>query len=84
MATLSDAMERSAEKARVSGLTFWDRGRDAAKALSRGERLLRDRGFKGVAAHVAMPSRQRTAVLALLGGGLAALLLLGVGVARKE
>jgi len=84
MAALSHSLEVAAESARVSGLALRDRGRDASRAVSRGERLMRERGFKGAAAHIAMRSRQRRTLLALAGGGLLAVLALRFRKRRRE
>jgi len=84
LATLSHSLELAAESARVSGLALRDRGRDASKAVTRGERLIRERGFKGAAAHVAMRSRQRNTLLVLAGGGLMAILALQLRKSRQE
>jgi len=84
LAILSHSLDLAAESARVSGLALRDRGRDASKAVSRGERLIRERGFKGAAAHVAMRSRQRRTVLALAGASLLGVLALTLRKGRGE
>ena len=84
MATLSHALELAAESARGSGLALRDRGRDASRAVSRGERLVREGGFKAAAAHIAVRSRQRKTLLALAGGGLLAVLALQFRKSRQE
>jgi hypothetical protein len=83
LARLSDSLERAGENAMASGLAVRDRSRDAARALSRSKRVLRDGGFRAAAAQVATHPRRRPLLLALGAGTVAALLLVGVGVSRS-
>lgn len=66
---ISDSLEALAEGARKSGLVLRDRGRDGARALERGERTLREGGFLGAGARLAVLARRNAAVL--VGGALA-------------
>ena len=77
LAKMSDSLERAAESARISGMALRDQGRDAAKALSRGERVLREEKCTGAAVRLVLRSRRkRSILLAVAGGGLLALFLL--------
>lgn len=76
LARMSDSLEWAAEIAETSGMALRDQARDAANALSRGERVLREEKFTGAAARAALRSRRkRSTLLAVAGGGLLAFLL---------
>jgi len=76
LARISKSLERLAEGAMTSGLTLRDQSRDAARAISRGERTLRRDGFVGVGARAAVFARRHAGMIVLLGGGMASFLLL--------
>jgi len=68
LGSVSDSLETVAESARASGLALRDRGRDAARALERGEQVLRTSGFPGAAAEVALMARRNAGKMALTAG----------------
>lgn len=76
LAVLSDSLETVAEGARTSGLAVRDSGRDAARAVARAERVLRDAGFVGASAALAVRARRHATGLALAGAGMLALALI--------
>ena len=65
LGAVSDSLETVAESARASGLALRDRGRDAARALERGEKVLRTSGFPGAAAEMALLARRNAGKIAL-------------------
>lgn len=68
LASVSSSLETVAESARASGLAIRDRGRDAARALDRGERVLREDGLTGAAVHVGYHARRHAGKLAAAAG----------------
>ncbi len=82
LSLLSDSLERAGESAMASGLVLRDRGRDAAQAVSRSERVLRKGGFRGAAVRAATHPRRGAYLVALGAGTAVALLLVGFGVRR--
>ncbi|HKJ01149.1 MAG TPA: hypothetical protein VJ997_01805 [Longimicrobiales bacterium] len=70
LSTMSDGLEALAESARASGFAMRDRGRDAAKALSRGERVLREGGLPGAAVGTAVLAKRHAKTIAVAGIGL--------------
>ncbi|MEJ2206358.1 MAG: hypothetical protein P8170_19885 [Gemmatimonadota bacterium] len=69
LSAVSDSLETVAEGAGASGRALRDRGRDAAQALSRGERVLREEGLPGAVAGTAAVARRNVGKLALAGAG---------------
>ena len=76
MGRVSDSLARMAEAAHVSGLAVRDRARDSARALSRGERILRREGFSGAAARAALRARRHLKTAAVVGGSIVVVVLL--------
>lgn len=66
----STSLETVSERAQLAGNALRDRGRDAARALGRGERVLRERGFGGAAGHTATFARRHARKLAVAVAGL--------------
>lgn len=77
LAAVSDSLEAVAEGAGASGRALRDRGRDAARALSRGERVLREDGLTGAAVGTAILARRNAGKIALAGAGILTLVALG-------
>lgn len=74
LSTMSDGLEALAESARATGFAMRDRGRDAANALSRGERVLREGGLPGAAVGTAVLAKRHARKIAVAGMGLLTLL----------
>lgn len=77
MAWASDSLEDIGEGVRQSGLAVRDRARDSAKALSRGERILREGGFPGASARIALRARKHATTMAIVAGGVLAAAVVG-------
>ena len=76
LGSFSDSLESLAEGARKSGLYLRDRGRDSARALERGERVLREGGFLGAGAKLAIMARRNAG--GILAGAAAVTVLAGL------
>lgn len=74
MRAVSSSLEALSNGARTSGLVLRDRGRDVARKIARGERVLRERGFGGAARDIGAMSRRNAGKLAIAGAGLVTLL----------
>jgi len=72
----SHSIEVVAEGVRRSGLAVGDRGRDASRALARGERVLRQGGFREAGIRTAVRARRNAGRLLLTGAGVLVVLLL--------
>lgn len=72
LSVMSRSLAAVADGAHAAGLSLRDRGRDTARALSRGERALRTTGLTGAAATAALCVRRNAGRIALVGGGLLA------------
>lgn len=70
LGAMSASLEAVAESARASGFALRDRGRDAARALGRGERLLRERGLAGAAIGTASLVQRHARAIGLTGAAL--------------
>lgn len=81
LAVLSDSLETAAEGARATGNAVRDRGRDAARALARGERTLRRDGLPAATVRVGLLARRHAGKIAAAGVGL--LTFLAVRTLRK-
>lgn len=73
MGAMSSSLETMAEGARTSGFALRDRGRDAARALARGERRVRERGVLRATLGTALLMRRNVKRIALASGALFAL-----------
>jgi hypothetical protein len=73
LGAMSASLEAVAESARASGFVLRDRGRDAARALGRGERLLRERGLTGAAIGTAALVQRHARAIGLSGAAVIAL-----------
>jgi hypothetical protein len=73
----SRSLDAAADGALTAGLFVRDRGRDAARALSRGERILRKSGIVGATVSTAMWTRRNAGGIVLLGAGVLAAVLVG-------
>lgn len=71
----SRSLESAAAGIRRSGLSLGDRGRDASRALSRGERILRQGGFKEAGVRTAVRARRNAGGLLLAGAGVLAVVM---------
>jgi len=76
LGAVADSVEAVAEGCRTSGMAIRDRGRDAARAMRRGERVLRESGYLGGALRVAGMTRRHLRALALTGAGVVAAVVL--------
>lgn len=76
LAAVSDSLESIADRVGAGGLAVRDRGRDAARALGRGERSLREAGWPGVGVELAILARRHAVALTLGGAALVGLLAL--------
>ena len=76
LAALADSLEAMAEGARASGMALRDRGRDAARAIHRGERVLREGGYVEGAVRATSMARRNLRALALTGAGVVAAVVL--------
>jgi hypothetical protein len=72
----SHSIEVAAAGIRRSGLVLGDRGRDASRALARGERVLRQGGFREAGLRTAVRARRNAGRLLLTGAGVLVVLLL--------
>ena len=72
LSSVADSVEAIAEGCRASGMAVRDRGRDAARAMHRGERVLREGGYLGSALRVAGMARRNLRGLAITGAGVLA------------
>ena len=84
LAVLSRSLASVADGAHAVGLSVRDQGRDAARALSRGERALRTTGLTGAAASAALSVRRNAGRIALVGGGLLAATVVAGAVRRSR
>lgn len=73
LGAMSSSLETIAEGARTSGFALRDRGRDAARALARGERRVRERGLLRAALGTALLVRRNVKRIAFASGALFAL-----------
>lgn len=73
LGAMSASLEAVAETARASGYALRDRGRDAALALGRGERLMRERGWTGAAVGTVALVQRNARKIAVTGAALIAL-----------
>ena len=73
----SETLATVGERARKSGLALRDRGRDAARAASRGERVLREEGVRGGAVRLGGMARRHALGIVLVATGVAAAVVLG-------
>ncbi|GEM_PF-2372806 len=76
LAAVADSVEAMAEGCLASGMAVRDRGRDAARAMHRGERVLRESGYLGGALRVAGMTRRHLRGLAVTGAGVVAAVVL--------
>jgi hypothetical protein len=76
LGAVADSVEAVAEGCRTSGMAVRDRGRDAARAMRRGERVLRESGYLGGTLRVAGMTRRHLRGLALTGAGVVAAVVL--------
>lgn len=83
LGVVSNSLEKVADGARASGLAVRDRGRDAARALSRGERVLRDGGYPGAAVGLALLARRNAGRIAAVGAGVGAFIALRSLLSRR-
>jgi hypothetical protein len=72
LGAMSASLEAVAETARASGFALRDRGRDAALALARGERLMRERGWTGAAVGTVALMQRHGRKIAVTGAALIA------------
>lgn len=84
LAWASDSLEDIGEGVRETGLAVRDRARDSAKALSRGERILRDGGFPGASARIALRARNHAKSIAVVAGTVLAAAVVGKYLARDR
>jgi hypothetical protein len=84
LATVADSVEAVAEGALVSGMVVRDYGRDAARAMHRGERVLRQSGYLGGAFRIAGMARRNLRGLAVTGAGVAAAVVLYRRISRDS
>ena len=85
LSALSDSLDRVGEATRHAGMAVRDRLHDSARAVSRGESVVRRTGMTGALAAATLRLRRSKAMaVGALGAVTAGLVALGVGIARRN